>query len=532
MKQSRGITVENIRVPVTADDAQIIDIARRKLSSLPFIGDATELDVYKKSIDARRKSDITLVCSVRATVSFSRAVNESKLASYGIKLAAADAVKAVYGTEKMTSSPVVVGFGPAGMFAALFLAENGYEPVVLERGGSVGDRVAAVEKFVSDGDLDTDCNIQFGAGGAGTFSDGKLTTRISDPYVQTVLNTFAEMGASPDAMKRAKPHVGTDVLRRIVENFDARITSLGGKIRYRTKVTEVREGAVVANGETVPYSSLILAVGHSSRELYSSLFGSGFEMVAKPFSCGVRIEHLTRDIDRAMYGDESLSELLGHAEYSLSHRQGERGVYTFCMCPGGEVVAASSEAGGVVTNGMSNSRRDGVNSNAAIAVSVLPSDFGDDPMSAVEFQRKLERSAFTCGGGNYYAPCQTVGRFMSGSAGMDLCRVSPSYRGGLVTPSDLGKIFPDFITSMLRIGIDRFGKKIDGFSSSDAPLTGVESRTSSPVRILRREDLTATRFSSVYPCGEGAGYAGGIVSAAVDGIRCALAVMARYAPVR
>ena len=439
-------------------------------------------------------------------------------------------VRLTPGDEIMERRPVVVGFGPAGMFASLYLAKYGYRPIVLERGRSVAERIKSVERFNRDGILDAQSNIQFGAGGAGTFSDGKLTTRIGDPYVQTVLSVFGEMGASPSALQRAKPHLGTDVLCRIVENFHDRITSLGGEIRYSSKVTEVGDGYVVSNGEKIKCGAVILAVGHSARELYASLISDGFAVTAKPFSVGVGIEHLTRDIDRAMYGDEALSETLGHAEYALSLRKGERGVYTFCMCPGGEVVAAASEEGGVVTNGMSRSLRDGVNSNAALAVSVLPTDFGSDPLKAVGFQRELERLAFEAGGRNYFAPCQTVGEFFEGRAGMRKSRIKPTYRNGLVTPCDLGAILPGFVSSMLKDGIADFGRKIKGFDDPGAPLTAVESRTSAPLRILRNDSYLALSHDLIYPCGEGAGYAGGIVSAAVDGIRVASAVITRFRP--
>ena len=420
--------------------------------------------------------------------------------------------------------------GPAGMFASLILAEYGYRPLVLERGASVSRRIEAVRKFTEEGVLDTDTNVQFGAGGAGTFSDGKLTTRIGDPFVHSVLSLFHEMGAPRSVLTKAKPHIGSDILRVIVENFHKKIESLGGEIRYGVKVTGVFDGHVETTDGTIPCGAAVIAAGHSARDLYFSLRDGGYAMEAKPFSAGVRIEHLTRDIDRAMYGDESLSDVIGHAEYSLSLRMGERGVYSFCMCPGGTVIASSSEEGGVVTNGMSLSDRGGVNSNSALAVSVLPKDFGGDFTSAIEFQRELERRAFLAGGGNFHAPCQTVKDFIDGKRGGVGGRVAPTYMNGKVTPCDLNKIFPEFISSMLKTGIRDFGRKIKGFDGDDVPLTGVETRTSAPVRILRGEDHLALSHSKVYPCGEGAGYAGGIVSAAVDGIRVAGSIITKYSP--
>ena len=530
MADGFSLIVENVRVPITANEDDITAEARRKLGSIARGVKILSCEVYKRSVDARKKNDISFVCSVEILVEATSREREI-LASRGIKIKSDDRIVFTPGAEKMQARPIVIGFGPAGMFASLYLASYGYRPIVFERGADVDQRVRAVERFTKDGVLDTECNVQFGAGGAGTFSDGKLTTRINDPYVRGVLSDLVSFGAPEIITKRAKPHIGTDVLRTVVKNVHDKIVSLGGEIRYNTKVTDVGDGYVTAGGERIQCGAAIIAVGHSARDLYKTLYDSSFAMEVKPFSVGVRIEHLTRDIDRAMYGDEALSEILGHAEYSLSRRTGDRGVYTFCMCPGGEVIAAASEKGGVVTNGMSNSLRDGVNSNSALAVSVLPQDAGRDPMSAISFQRQLERAAFAAGGGDYKAPADTVEGFLSGRICGDFGEVTPSYRGGAVTPYDLGVLFPEYITSMLREGISAFGKMIKGFDSPRAVLTGVESRTSAPVRILRGDDFLALGKARVYPCGEGAGYAGGIVSAAVDGIRVAGAIISKYSPV-
>ena len=531
-KSSLGLIVENIRLPISCDDEDITRAAIKKLSAFSGLGAPTRLEIYKRSVDARKKESICFVCSVYAQVPCSENIDIEKLKSAGIKEKVLSSPEFVSGNEKMSAPPVVIGFGPAGMFSALLLAKYGYRPIVLERGGSVNERVACVSKFYEKGELTEDTNIQFGAGGAGTFSDGKLTTRINDPYVHFVLETLRDMGAPEDVVFKAKPHIGTDVLRKVVENFHREIERFGGMVLYNSKVTAFDSGFVVLNGEKLQSGATVAACGHSARDIYRYVTDSGFAVEPKPFSVGVRIEHLQRDIDRAMYGREELAEKLGHAEYALSLRRGERGVYTFCMCPGGTVVAAASERGGVVTNGMSEHSRDGRNANAAIAVSVLPSDYGNNVDGAVEFQRQLERAAFENGGRNYFAPCQSVGDFLSGKKGKIPSRVAPSYMDGKVTAADFNGLFPEYVSSMLKAGITDFGKKIKGFDAPDIPLTGVETRTSAPMRILRNtETLEAIGHEGVYPCGEGAGYAGGIVSAAVDGLRVAGKIIEKFRPI-
>jgi len=416
------------------------------------------------------------------------------------------------------------------MFAGLLLAENGYAPLILERGGDVDERVAAVEKFTREGSLDVNTNIQFGAGGAGTFSDGKLTTRINDPLIAYVLKILHELGAPEDILYKAKPHIGTDILREVVKNADRRIRELGGEIRYHAAAKNIASSSVTADGEKIPFDALILATGHSARDTYAELLSAGFLVQPKAFSVGVRAEHLQSDIDKALFGIHAGDEALGRGEYQLSHREGERGCYTFCMCPGGTVVPSASEEGGVVTNGMSTRARDGRNANAAVCVSVLPSDYGSDPARAIEFQRNLERAAFAAGGRNYYAPMQTVGDLLNGRTGTEPSKIIPTYRDGLVTPADLNQIFPPFVTGMLKTGLSAFGRKIRGYADDCVPLTGVETRTSAPVRIVRDENCQAVGHPGIYPCGEGAGYAGGIVSAAVDGIRVASRIISEFAP--
>lgn len=527
MTDKTGIHVTDIKVEYREGVGGFDDLALEKAESLirKKLGvKAEKMHIAKKSIDARR--GITFVYTVYAEVP----VDGGKINDRSVRVLSREPLALPRGSRPMRRRPVVVGFGPAGMFASLLLAENGYAPIVLERGSSVDERVAAVERFVRDGVLDTETNVQFGAGGAGTFSDGKLTTRIGDSRAAYVIERLAEMGAPDDILYKAKPHIGTDVLREVVRNFDRKISSLGGEIRYNTKAEDIRDGRLSTRDGELEFDALVLAIGHSARDTYSSLISAGFSLEAKPFSVGVRAEHLQSDIDRALFGAHAGDDSLGRGEYQLSYRRGERGCYTFCMCPGGEVVPSSSEEGGVVTNGMSRRARDGVNANAAVCVSVLPTDFGSDPLRAIEFQRSLERAAFRAGGGDYTAPMQTVGDLLGGTSGTDFSKIVPTYRGGLVRPVDLTKILPRIVTEMLREGLHDFGRKIKGYDAPCVPLTGVETRTSAPVRILRGDDLTALGRGTIYPCGEGAGYAGGIVSAGVDGIRVAQSIMARFAP--
>lgn len=524
------LIIENIRVPVSESDGTVLDAARRILKKSGAFSAPARLEIHRKSIDARRKPHISFVCSVYAEAEAVRVPDDAALRALGIRQSVKEPLVLPVGTERMENRPVVVGFGPAGIFSALLLAECGFCPLVLERGGSIDERIPAVDAFSRGGTFNATTNIQFGAGGAGTFSDGKLTTRISDPRCTYVMEQLVRFGAPEDILWRAKPHIGTDVLRDVVRLADARIRQLGGEIRYNARAERISSDSLYVGGERIPFGALIVASGHSARDLYAELLASGFAIEAKPFSVGVRMEHLQEDIDRAMYGDLAGKYGLPHAEYALSMRRGERGVYSFCMCPGGEVVAAASEDGGVVTNGMSFRARDGRNANAAIAVSVHPSDYGATPHGAIDFQRNLEQTAFRAGGGTYAAPCQTVGDFLSGKKGSEPRRIQPTYRGGDVAMCDLHGILPPFVTSMLEAGITDFGRKIRGFDASDVPMTGVETRTSAPVRILRGEETyLAVGHDRIYPCGEGAGYAGGIVSAAVDGIRVAQAILKRFA---
>ena len=533
--------IGGIRVPVNAGDDDIIKAAKAKMKREGVSTSPLHFRLFKKSVDARRRDDIRFECTVLAEAIGSKvSLSDGQIKRLGIRPFEEEAITPVIGKNAMPSSPLVVGMGPAGLFAALLLAQNGYAPILIDRGGSVEERAQAVAEFRSFGRLNPESNIQFGAGGAGTFSDGKLITRIHDPKCSFVLKTLADFGAPRDILVQAKPHVGTDLLRVVVSNLLCEIERLGGRVIYHCRMEDFQrlsDGTlrVKTNRGEFVCGAMIMAIGHSSRDTYESLIQKGFAMEQKPISVGVRVEHLQGWLDSALYGDFAGHPNLGHAEYSLSDTRGGRGVYTFCMCPGGEVVAAASEDGGLVVNGMSYHARSNPNANAAVAVSVYPSDIepmdGNPLLGSIAFQRRIERAAYHAGGGDYYAPIMTMGDFLSEKRGSEPTTVLPSYRDGKVRVSDFESVFPSFVLDGLRRGFDNFGKKIKGYDAPEAVLTAAETRTSAPLRIIRDpETLQAVGESLVYPCGEGAGYAGGITSAGVDGVRCALALMERFAP--
>ena len=524
------IRLSNIRVPLDQDYSDLAGICEKKLrirrSSIKSV------KLSKKSVDARKKNDVHFIISldiesdneekILRSVKGSVRVNEKK-----------------YVIEKVPENsprPVIVGFGPAGMFAALVLALSGARPIVLERGEDVDSRVAKVEKFRTDGILDTECNVQFGEGGAGTFSDGKLTTGIKDTRIGWVTQKLVDFGAPEEILYLARPHIGTDKLRGVVKKLREYVISLGGEVRFGSKFN----GFTTENGRisTVTYTSggeeheltasdLILATGHSARDVFEMLYKKKISLSQKSFSVGVRVEHLRTDIDKAMYGSFAGHKALKAADYKLAvHLPNGRTLYTFCMCPGGYVMAASSEEGRLAVNGMSCFARDAENSNSALLVNVDTTDYPNDhPLAGMYFQRELEEKAFKAGGSNYSAPACTVGAFLGTSDSKDFGKVRPSYAPSVrfALPEEY---LPDFVCSTLRTGISEMGRKINGFDSPEAVLTGIESRSSSPVRINRGEDLQSVSVSGIYPCGEGAGYAGGIMSAAVDGMKCAEAVIA------
>ena len=528
--------IDGFCADIEMSESDIVEGVKKKLASSGLKSSLYDIYLYKKSVDARKKDNIKLVCSFALTPKGDKPLRFGNAG--GLKVREIDSEEFFIGDiqPRKKYPPLVVGMGPCGLFCALLLAECGYEPIIIDRGDDVKTRVAAIEGFYRSGILDTESNIQFGAGGAGTFSDGKLVTRINDPLVNYVLLRLHEFGAPDEILTKAKPHIGTDLLRGVVDNILQRIASLGGKVIYRCRFDGVIEGAdgmtaITSQGE-ISCSSLVLALGHSARDTYKKLLDTGFSIVPKPFSVGVRIEHRREDIEYGLHGKFAGHKSLGAAEYALSDTTTDRGVYTFCMCPGGEVMAAASEEGGVVVNGMSHYARDGRNSNAAVAVSVKLEDIeaynGSAVLGAIEFQRKIERAAFLEGGKDYGAPIQTVGDFLEGKEGSEPTLITPTYMNGeRCKLSNMDRVLPDFITARLRAGLLSFDKKIKGYARPEAILTGAETRTSSPLRILRGEDLVAIGKNNIYPCGEGAGYAGGITSAAVDGIKVARAILTK-----
>ena len=535
MRAGSEFLIADIRLPFDAPEGDVLNIAKTKMKRLCGSCTGLHFRLYKKSLDARKKPAILQVCTVLVTADEPIFFQEEKAAALGVRPFATVAPEIVCGSELLAKPPLVVGMGPAGLFAALLLAEKGYAPVLIDRGDDVATRAALTEQFRLHGVLDTESNIQFGAGGAGTFSDGKLVTRVGDPLCNYVLERLVEFGAPAEVLVKAKPHVGTDILRVVVEGILKRISDLGGRVLYRTRLDDFyqHDGIVVAKTTKgdMEAGALVLAVGHSARDTFEVIMARGLAVEPKPFSVGVRVEHRREDIDRALYGDLAGHPLLGPAEYALSDTKGARGVYTFCMCPGGEVVAAASEEGGVVVNGMSYHARNGDNSNAAVLVSVLPEDVGGTVEGAIAFQRSLERAAFTAGGGAYTAPAETVGDFLNGFKSTAPTRVQPTYGGGRVRMTDLSALLPPFVVGGLQTGLRSFDKKISGYAAAHAVLTGTETRTSSPLRILRGEGRNALSHDRIFPVGEGAGYAGGITSAALDGLKTALAIIGRWHPV-
>lgn len=527
------------KLPVTEETRKVDYAAERvlllkELLKILRIPEADLLDfhIVKKSIDARKKEDIKYIYVLAAKVKKENqilrklknpnvCVYERKHYSFTPK-----------GTKKLKHPPVIIGMGPAGLFCALELAKAGMKPIVFERGKAVEDRVLDVEHFWKTGELNTESNVQFGEGGAGTFSDGKLNTAVKDPTgrVQKVLDTFVEYGAPQEVRYLNKPHIGTNRLQGIVKNMREEIIALGGQVHFSSKMTDIIiedgkvTGVIINDKETIPCEALVLALGHSARDTFSVIHEKGLDMQKKAFAIGVRVEHPQDLINKSQYGSEFA--LLPTADYKLTHQASNgRGVYSFCMCPGGYVVNSSSEEGRLVVNGMSNYERDARNSNSALIVTVTPDDFmGDSVLAGVEFQRKWEEAAYKAGGGK--VPVQLYGDFKENRVSTEFKTVKPCIKGETAF-ANVRECLPEYVSETIIEGMTAFDKKIKGYDDKDAIISGVETRTSSPVRIVRNEAFESN-IEGIFPCGEGAGYAGGITSAAMDGIKIHEAVLNKF----
>ena len=512
------IKITNIKIRADLSDDELFEKIYKKYKINK--NDVTERRIIKKSIDARTKADIFYNYSVELECK-----NENKIKN--VQIVKKEEPFKIIVNRKSSKRPVIIGAGPAGLFSALTLAQNGIKPIIIEQGKTVDERKKDVEEFQKTGKLNTLSNVQFGEGGAGTFSDGKLTSGIHNPLCKIVLKEFYNFGAPEQILYINKPHIGTDNLINIIRNMRNEIIKLGGEFLFNEKVTDFEfensKVTAVICGKRIETDTVILAIGHSARSTFEKLYEKGVKMEKKNFSIGVRIEHKQSMINKSQYGEITKLKL-PPAEYKMAYHGENRSCYTFCMCPGGTVIASSSEPETIVTNGMSVYARNGENANSAVLVNVTPNDFkGESPLEGMYFQKDLEQKAFKLGGSNYNAPIQRFEDFENNVKSTHIGEIKPTYKPG-VTLSNLNEILPDFISKTLIEGIKYFDKSIKGFAHPDAILTGVETRSSSPVQITRNENKQSN-IKGLYPCGEGAGYAGGIMSAAVDGIKCAIAVL-------
>ncbi len=492
------------------------------------------VNVFKRGIDARKKTDIQLIYTLDIEVDNEAVLLQKFAKDPHVKPAPDTSYKFVaQAPANLTERPIVIGLGPCGLFAGLLLAQMGFKPIILERGKEVRERTKDTFGFWRGKELNPESNVQYGEGGAGTFSDGKLYSQVKDPkhYGRKVMSEFVQAGAPAEIMYVSKPHIGTFKLVAMVEKMRANIIALGGEIRFSSRVDDLHitdgqiTGLTLSSGEQLHSKHVVLAVGHSARDTFQMLYDKGVYVEAKPFSIGFRIEHEQSMIDECRYGPNAGNPILGAADYKLVHHcSNGRSVYSFCMCPGGTVVAAASEPGGVVTNGMSQYSRHERNANSAIVVGIDPErDYPGHPLAGIDLQRKLEQLAYKLGGENYHAPAQLIGDFLAGKPSTELGEVKPSYTPN-ITLTDLALALPEFAVAAIREAIPAFDKQIKGFAKADGLLTGVETRTSSPINIKRGSDYQSINTRGLYPAGEGAGYAGGILSAGIDGIKVAEAV--------
>lgn len=525
------LRLSEVKLPLEHTEADIQSAILKKLSIAPK--DLIRHSIFKRSYDARKKGSVSFVYIIDIeTTREQQLLQRFKKDPHIVPTPDTSYRYVTKAPSGLEQRPIVIGCGPCGMFAGLLLAQMGFRPIILERGKAVHDRSVDTFGFWSKAKFNPESNAQFGEGGAGTFSDGKLYSRIKDAnhHGRKVLAELVNAGAASEILYINKPHIGTYRLVKIVENIRNSIASLGGEIRFQSRVEQIEIengqvcGVTLASGEYIPSTHVILAIGHSARDTFEMLHHAGVYIEPKPFSIGFRIEHPQAIIDKCRLGSQAGHPMLGAADYSLVHHCANgRSVYSFCMCPGGQVVAATSEVGRVVTNGMSQYERSGKNANSGIVVGITPADYPGSPIAGIEFQRRLEARAFELGGGTYKAPGQLVGDFLVGKASTQLGAVKPSYKPGIHL-CDLSSSLPDYAIEAIREAIPAFDKQLDGFAMNDAVLTGVETRTSSPICIKRGDDYQSLNTQGLYPAGEGAGYAGGILSAGVDGIKVAEAV--------